>query len=228
MHEHLSREQISSLLDEPDSVPGGAAHIEACDDCAREFEQLSRMRMALSALPDLAPPAGGWDAIRLRLGLSSGESRRTVLPRPRRFRPMWAAAVVTLFAAGLAVGRLAAPGQGSDGPDGPLSREDGAADLPGLLADAGVRGPEAEYLRSAALLQELRNQGPTGQELAGDPRAAAERLMRLDALIEASREALRSAPADPLLNNFLFDVVDEREAVAGQLDRALRLTSVEY
>jgi hypothetical protein len=52
--------------------------------------------------------------------------------------------------------------------------------------------------------------------------------MKLDALIEASREALRTAPTDPALNDFLFDVVDERASLAGKLNRSLHYTSVEY
>jgi hypothetical protein len=189
---------------------------------------MSRMRMALSALPELSPPVGEWEAIRARLGHRTAGLRARALPFPVRLRPAWAAAVVALFAAGLGVGRLLSPGadpvrqDGAD-PGGTSSRE-----VPALLADGADRGPTEAYVRTAAGLQELRSQGPTGGEVAGDPAAAAERLMRLDALIEASREALRSAPADPVLNNFLFDVVDEREAVAGQLDRALRLTSAEY
>jgi len=228
MREHLSREQISSLLDEPDSVPGGSGHIETCADCAREYEQMSRMRMALSALPELSPPVGEWEAIRERLGHGPAGRRARVLPFPVRVRLAWAAAVVALFAAGLGVGRLLSPGADPVRSAGVEPGDTSAREVPALLAEGADRGPAEAYVRTAARLQELRSQGPTGGEVAGDPAAAAERLMRLDALIEASREALRSAPADPVLNNFLFDVVDEREAVAGQLDRALRLTSAEY
>ena len=60
MDEHLTREQIAALLDEPDAVAGGLAHLDVCSDCASEFEGMSRMRMALSGLPDLAAPKGGW------------------------------------------------------------------------------------------------------------------------------------------------------------------------
>ena len=79
-----------------------------------------------------------------------------------------------------------------------------------------------------AELQDLRRGGPSQAQIATDPALAAERLTRLDALIEASREALRTAPADPALNDFLFDVVDERASVAGQLDQTLRQASMEY
>jgi hypothetical protein len=88
--------------------------------------------------------------------------------------------------------------------------------------------PTAAYLRTVQQIQELRGGGPTGEAVLDDPSLAAERLIRLDALIEASREALRTAPTDPVLNNFLFDVVDERQTLAGQMNQSLRYTSVEY
>ena len=53
-------------------------------------------------------------------------------------------------------------------------------------------------------------------------------MRHLDAMIDASREALREAPADPVLNNILFELVDERESLAGELDRTLRMTAAEY
>ena len=69
MPDHLNREQISALLDDPAGVSGGLDHIDLCPDCAREYEQMSRMRMALSGLPELEAPAGEWHAIQERLGL---------------------------------------------------------------------------------------------------------------------------------------------------------------
>ena len=47
-------------------------------------------------------------------------------------------------------------------------------------------------------------------------------------MIDASRAALRQAPADPVLNNFLFQLVDERDDLASQLDQTLRMTAAEY
>jgi hypothetical protein len=60
------------------------------------------------------------------------------------------------------------------------------------------------------------------------PEAFAERITHLDAMIDASRDALSEAPADQVLNNFLFQLVDEREDLAGQLDQTLRMTAAEY
>ena len=88
--------------------------------------------------------------------------------------------------------------------------------------------PADAYLRTVADLQHLREgPGELGERQA-DPEAVAERITHLDAMIEASRDALREAPADPVVNNFLFQLVDERDDLAGQLDQTLRMTAAEY
>lgn len=246
MDEHLTREQIAALLDEPDAVAGGLAHLDVCSDCASEFEGMSRMRMALSALPDLAAPTGGWERLRDLLPDGPTEPRELETERvvswsrwiPGRFRPVLAAAaIIVLFFGGLGLGRSLAPSAAS----GDAAADRTAANPPGarggralpLPADASTDGASMElefpeYLRTVAELRSLRGNEPSSEEIASDPALAAERLTRLDALIEASQEALREAPADPALNDFLFDVVDERASVAGQLDQTIRQASMEY
>lgn len=232
MPDHLSREQIAALLDEPEASGRGREHLDGCPDCTLEYEQMIRTRMALSALPDLEPPIDEWEMISTRLGAEAAPiSRAESTPHRTGFRPLWAAAVVALFAAGLGVGRQLSPA----GP-GATASVAGSDSSPAALAEATDQGPEAReaddpteaYLRTVAQIQELRREGPSGEAVLDDPSLAAERLMRLDALIEASQEALRTAPTDPVLNNFLFDVVDERQSLAGQMNRSLRSTSVEY
>ncbi len=217
MLDHLSRDQIAALINEPEALGEDRAHLDSCEECTVEFEQMVRTRMALSALPDLTPPDDEWTKIesRLRAGISPIDRRRPAA-RATGFRPLWAAAVVALFAAGLGVGRQ-------------LSQPGAEAMDPVASATPGEAEESAEaYLRWVAQIQELRNEGPSAEAIREDPSLAAERLMRLDALIEASQEALRSAPTDPVLNNFLFNVVDERQSVAGQMNRSLRQASLEY
>lgn len=235
MPDHLSREQIATLLDEPDAPGADREHLGGCEECTREYEQMVRTRMALSALPDLVPPADEWKNIQTRLGADvSPIGRRVPTPHATKFRPLWAAAVVALFAAGLGVGRQLSPA--GDTGSGATASRDEANSSPTELVDASDPGqgaretadPAEAYLRTVAQIQELRREGPSGEAVSDDPSLAAERLMRLDALIEASQEALRTAPTDPVLNNFLFDVVDERQTLAGQMNRSLRYTSVEY
>lgn len=226
MREHLTRERIAALLDEPGATSAGLAHLDECEDCAREFEGMSRMRMALSGLPDLSPPEGEWDAIRKHL------PHRVA---PSRLRSLWAtplaaAAVILLFLGGLAVGRMIAPAS-QDGQNPGLEMAAGGqpAANDGEAALAGADDARFdEYLQTVGRLRELRDAGPVGPTLVDNPALAAERLTRLDALIDATRESLRMAPADPALNDFLFDVVDERESLAGQLDHTLRQASMEY
>ncbi len=235
MPDHLSRERIAALLDEPEATGADREHLDQCSDCTREYEQLIRTRMALSALPDLEPPVDEWEKISRRLSDDVAPIRGTdSRSNSTRFRPMWAAAVVALFAAGLGVGRQMSPA-GDASRDATTARSESESS-PAALVDASDAQPSTRetddpteaYLRTIAQIQELRREGPSGEAVLDDPSLAAERLMRLDALIEASREALREAPTDPVLNNLLFDVVDERQTLAGQMDRSLRYTSVEY
>lgn len=228
MLEHLSRERIAALLDGPDAPGMDREHLERCEECTHEYEQMARIRMALSALPDLEPPEGEWDRIRERLGRNASGKvvhAGSVRPVPAWARPgpMWAAAVIGLFVAGLGVGRQLALNE-TAASDRPPAEVAARATEAGALEDSNT----AAYLRTVAQMEQLRREGASDPALWNDPSAATERLMKLDALIQASREALSDAPTDPALNDFLFEVVDERESLAGQLDRSLRLTSVEY
>lgn len=221
MGEHLTREQVAALLDEPGSVAGGLAHLDGCEECSREFEGMSRMRMALSGLPELSPPTGEWAAIRARL---PGKASSSVWFGTFWTTPMAAAAVIMLFLGGLGIGRMIAPA-GADGDNAGVELVSGVIDPAANGSDSSEFG---DYLQQVGRLRELRDAGPVGPEVADNPELAAERLTRLDALIDATRETLRMAPADPALNDFLFDVVDERESLAGQFDQTLRQASLEY
>lgn len=239
MVDHLTREQIAALIDEPEATAGGRAHLDVCEGCAREFEAMSRTRMALSGLPDLEAPDEGWAKISAALNDadagSAARSTRAWLPSGPWGPVLSAAAVLVLFLGGMGVGRMIAPGSSAEGtvtPEGMVAGDAVAEAASGQSEQAApleqLTGEYPEYFQSVADLRELRAGGPSAAELAEDPALAAERLTRLDALIEVSREALREAPADPALNDFLFDVVDERASVAGQLDQSLRQASLEY
>jgi anti-sigma factor RsiW len=234
MPEHLTKEQISALLDDPQGVVEDAEHLAGCAECAREFEQMSRMRMALSGLTDLEPPAGEWEAVQERLGLQPAAQAGTAPVWRRTLSwPLQAAAVIALFAGGLMVGQRI--GSGPEAGDVPptVAASDGLT-APG--AAGAIAAPESAleieptdaYLRSVADLQHLRDRHAEALPRTASPEAYAERITHLDAMIDASRDALREAPADPVLNNFLFQLVDERENLAGQLDQTLRMTAAEY
>lgn len=228
MVEHLTREQIAALIDEPDVPASGWAHLDVCEDCAHEFEAMSRTRMVLSGLPDLEAPEDGWARIAAALNSPEAPPRRGWLPSGPWGPVLSAAAVLVLFLGGMGVGRMIAPGPPDEMAAGDVVAEPRAAETEPAAALDRLAGDYPEYMRTVAELRELREGGPSSAEIAENPALAAERLTRLDALIEASREALRETPADPALNDFLFDVVDERATVAGQLDQSLRQASMEY
>ncbi len=214
--EHLERERLSALLDGEEDGEG-RAHLERCESCRRELETLRRMRMALSAMDDLEPPADGWQ--RIEAALPS--------PSARADGPSWSdgttwlrvAAALLLFAGGLGVGTHLGP----DGAVGPTAA--GGADTSAATLTASEPGDDGSAYRDALdRLELLRARGPSPEEAYSDPAAAAEHLARLDAVIRATREALHEDPADPAMNDFLFEVVEQRQA----LNEALHLATLEY
>lgn len=273
MSDHIDSERMSTLLDE--GVTGGrpAAHLEECAACRRELELMRRTRMALSALDDLEPPEGQWEAIEATLtrrgmvrgssgdaGAGPGDASRNGRADPDGTGAwgreaggptggVWArvvagggwaraAAAILLFAGGVGAGMslggpAGSPDRAAASRDGLPARASGEPDAeagqrqpPGLTAaDEGASlSSEAGYRRALDRLEALRSQGPSPEEVYRNPEAAAEHLARLDALIRASREALRDDPADPAVNDFLFQVVEERQ----ELNQALHLASLEY
>ncbi len=250
MSEHLTLERLSAVVDEPHSDPSAVAHLGACDACQRDYESLTRMRMALSGLPELDPPPEVWDAIEQQLPSAPHETG-VVSVRRRRIRgwevvsgwPLRVAAAAVLFVGGLFVGeRLREAGLGpeaasrTDGqpPAGEVAIEDGATvgatDREGAAARSPAFGAEAmTYVAARQNLEALRGRFTTGGvDFAQDPAAAAARLAELNALVEASREALREAPEDPAVNDFLFEVIDERDALSDNLNRVLHAATLEY
>jgi len=230
MSEHFTRAEISELLDDSGARPDVMAHLTQCESCRHEFEQLSRMHMVLSAMPELEPPAGQWERIEARLatplvGGAADPSRLRWLS-PRRW-PLQAAAVVALFAGGLVVGSLKSSSGMFPGPQ----RGEITSTLPGTASSSTAPVPtpaETEYLRTVAELTGLRTAWMAAPRDPDNPAWMAEQMTRLDALAEAAREALRRSPADPMLNNFLFQVEDDRKSMASRLDETLRLTTLEY
>lgn len=239
MSEHLTLERLAAVLDEPGADGAAVAHLDTCADCQREYEEMSRMRMALSGLPELAPPVDAWAGIEAALPASVAAAQPADTPpaerppviemRPRRRAfgllsawPIQAAAVLLVFLGGLAVGNWLRQGGGSEGVPAVASGPTGEV-------RPAIDASHASYEDALANLEELRLRTvSTGVSVADDPAAAAARLIHLDALVAASREALRQAPEDPAVNDFLFQVIDERDALNAELSDVLHAATAEY
>ncbi|MBW3628747.1 MAG: hypothetical protein KY464_05540 [Gemmatimonadetes bacterium] len=203
--QHLSEETLARLVDEA-AVEGEALHLETCEDCRIELEEMKAQTRALALLPEITPPAVAWPSVRRRLSaeelLRAAAGRRTGLGWPLR-----AAAGLTLFLAGAATGALAlrgtAPGeQVAAAPTQPVAEAD---DL-----EQRLRAAEDEYV---AVLTEY-----SMATESADPVDPLNRLAALEGIVLTTRAALEEAPADPVINGYHLSAVGQRDAMLRQID----------
>lgn len=224
---HLGHERLSRLLDELGADQAAEGHLEACRTCTRELERLRRLRMALSGMGEQEPPSGEWARIEAGLrdaGVVSGGAERQELGPGRGLDggswyggwPARVAAAVLVFGIGVAAGLRVDAGTGPDAGD------DVASSQPSLETSGADSSP-ADY--SALLTGAGMSESVSPVE---DPVTAAEELARLDALASAVRERLRESPADPDLNNLLFQIADRQESLTREFGQAAHLVSLDY
>ena len=223
MANHMDAERISALLDEPWADRDCRAHLETCGDCRAEFERLSRLRMALSALPDEKVPAGQWAAI--EAALDAGETRAGarragggLVGRLFVRGPLQAAAALMLFAAGVIAGLQFTGGRSANSP---------AADLPAVVSTDDGRALVDGIERMESLRSPLRQVGERGADpgsdgglRATDPLEMAQRLATLEGSIRALRDRLETSPDDPFASAYLLELVETRDRLAEDLGRS--------
>jgi hypothetical protein len=103
---HLSVEDLARLVDEP-PTPAETAHLETCEACRHELEELQADAAMLGALPDLAPPRYAWPALEARLAAEGLIARRHDAPTRGATLLLRTAAGIVLFALGTGVGAFA-------------------------------------------------------------------------------------------------------------------------
>lgn len=226
MAEHLSDETLARLADGRPS-PSERDHLASCSTCAAGLQAFRDQTEALSALPVLRPPRGEWTEVEARLraeGLIRPEGPGRVEAAIRREGPArtepavrrersirtrtspWlaAAAALVLFLGGGVTGAA-------------LRGESGAGATPGdglaptaTVADAAdaVRTAEERYIQAFLRYRQLSGEA----DVDGDEPDPSARYAALDALLTASRQAVREAPADPFLNGVLVSTLAERQA----------------
>ena len=147
-----------------------------------------------------------------------------------RSAPLQAAAAMALFTGGLVAG-LQFTGDAPLAEDAPTM----AVTTPATSGDLPVALPASDadpaYMNALAEIETLRS--PLRQvnlsraDGSFDAIAVAELMRRLDAAIEASREAVERSPENPLANATLFQLVDYRSELANRLDQSTHLTRSE-
>jgi hypothetical protein len=216
---HLSNETLSELLD-GSPAPGMQEHLASCSVCQGELEVLRRMRTQLRDLPALDPPPDLWSRIEERLPFGR-ERRRLSRPGPLALR---VAAMAAVFVIGLALGQVFQRGESVSDVAQPV------AGVPLTVVDADEPAPPASVTEMLAEVRRLASEYDAalmnlermaqGQGAPGPSSLVRQRLANLEALVEASRAALATDPADPVLNSYLFTAVAERDAMVSQLASA--------
>ena len=228
---HLSSERLAELADgEPNLAE--AEHLAACANCATERSAHQRLLTLASDERDrLAPPLTNWASLSARL-----REEQIIATR----RPGWliglrvAAGIV--FALGFgALGRMSAnaPVVPSSSEMRQLAHELVREKATEVLPAAFGRQPSAfENVEDAlAALESAQRQydqavafiaahDPTAQTPeAGD--VFRTRLAALDEMAETSRQALATAPTDPVLNQYYISTLGAREVTLRQLGSVL-------
>ena len=203
---HLNLESLARLVDEPAS-PAEAEHLAACVDCQEELKALCVQTRVLADLPEMDPPAGAWEDLEVRL-----RAERLVRTAPRA---PWFATPGLRIAAGLllfVLGGISGAALRGGNP-APLAVNEHVA-LPAAPLNAGQELRQAEAAYRAALARHA--------ELVGVPESAnpAARLATLETIVLTTQEALRQAPADPVINGYHLAAVSQRDATLRHYARA--------
>ncbi len=94
---HLTTEDLLALRD-GEGAPEHRRHLLQCPECARRVEAVAELQDALRGLPEIDPPAGGWQRI-------LAEHRR----RRARRSVTWAAAAAALVVMAVTAGLVLRP-----------------------------------------------------------------------------------------------------------------------
>ena len=246
---HLSTERLAALGDEEATAPE-AAHLAACVACAREREAYRTLvAMAHHEREAIGIPLTRWDsiagvlanehlvatstpgnAVRQRAGTATAPARTVRFLR----MPMRAAAGFLLLVGGAIAGRVSAgaaplPFGGALSAASSSSAEDAGsaalvARVPDSVSFTSVDDARVTQLRSASLYQKaaafLAQHDTTGAD-DYNPEVVKSRLAALDQMISTTREAMRQAPHDPVINGYYLTTVGQREATLRQLNTVL-------
>ena len=230
---HLHTERLAELGDAIPTVEE-VAHLAACETCAHERDAYqSLLVMAAAEREPFGLPLTRWDAIAAELAVVD-QAVVPIAPRTgRRSRTLQIAAGLLLIAGGAMLGRASAgarllPGAAEPrvarvAPQTPTvvakSRpsSDSTTFATAEEARAAQRRSEALYQQAAAFLARVDTTGIGS----GSPVAYQSRLAALDRVISTTREAMREAPHDPVINGYYLTTLGQREATLHQLNTAL-------
>lgn len=187
--------------------------------------------MANAERESLGLPLTRFDSIATALRTEIVSRTRVARPTSARLTARWplqVAAGLLLVAGGAVLGRATAGARVLPGPAVPSNgASTSAIASTRLTSDSGFSSVEEAreaQQRYELLFQQatafLAQHDSTGTG-AGSPIAYRSRLAALDRVISTTREAMRDAPHDPVINGYYLTTLGQREATLRQLNTAL-------
>ena len=234
--QHLSTDRLAALGDEQ-PTPDEAEHLASCATCAREHSAYrSLVAMAHAEQEVIGLPLTRWEDLARTLGVGAPAPAPGVVELASRRRraarwPMQAAAGLLLLAGGAMLGRASAGASflPSSDSSATVASNTAASTTPDVrpagdsvftsVADARAAQQRYEllYQQAAAFLAQ-HDSSALGQ---GNPVAYRSRLAALDRVISTTRDAMRDAPHDPVINGYYLTTLGQREATLRQLNTVL-------
>jgi hypothetical protein len=231
---HLPTDRLAALGDDT-PTPEEAAHLAQCSACAGEHAAYRALvSMANAEREPLGLPLTRWDAIAEQLARETprlAPAAGAIAARRAARWPLQAAAGFLLVAGGMMAGRVSAgagllPSEGaamtvasapsSSSHDARLA-SDSASFVSIEEARMAQQRSEMLYQQAAAFLAQHDTTGAGD----GSPVAYRSRLAALDRVISTTREAMRQAPHDPVINGYYLTTLGQREATLRQLNTSL-------
>ena len=230
---HLSTDRLAELGDDA-PMPEEAVHLASCKVCAYERDAyLSLVTMAHAEREPFGLPLTRWDAIAAELAAPAAASdMRGVHPARSHRWMLQVAAGLLLVAGGAMLGRVSAGARALPGaratPAAVVASVNGSPSTASPASDSAtftsIDEARVAQLRSEMLYQQaaafLARVDTTGAGN-GSPVAYRSRLAALDQVITTTREAMREAPHDPVINGYYLTTLGQREATLRQLNTAL-------
>jgi hypothetical protein len=223
--QHLHTERLAALAD-GQPTQEEAAHLVACETCAHERGAYRALiEMAQAERESFGLPLTRWDAIANELAQEAVPLLRSPARRSNRGMLQIAASVL-LVAGGVVAGRVSAGERPLPTGDVAATAKSGAPAAPTAdsqsfasieEARAAQQRSETLYLQAATFLARYDSTGA----VAGSPVAYRSKLSALDQVLSTTRQAMREAPHDPVINDYYLTTLGQREATLRQLNTAL-------
>ncbi len=226
---HLSTERLAALADEP-ATPAEAAHLAACQTCARERAAHERLlALAHAEQSAIGVPISNWESIAAELAPAR-------LRRLTRYAAGIAASLA-LVTGGAALGRYSAGAtvlpagskQAATVADATTAATSPASTTSATPLADSITFSSIDEARAARVRYEALYQNAAAYIAHHDsnsvapesPAAMRTRLAALDRVNRAMRDAMHRAPYDPVINGYYLTTIGQREQTIRQLNTVL-------